>query len=352
MRSSSAGSTAWRAAHRSGRSERGPSRPRASVLRHPPLHLLDPAHLSKSTFLTVVGVLLLGAPIQAQDTAAAAIDSNITILDLIIDPTVNEPYRVFLAKGVVYGASFSQPGVSIRMRSYAGKQLPFVVALSQLEDASGRSEFEIYPQSDGEIEFLAVFTAIDAPARFHLWRDARATARGQRSAAEGFWEIGVEAFVAHLGRPSVDGDPIGESGTSYGGCFSFRNGPGVLGRLNGCAFGMEVTSGEGEVIDRSRFFIEPRFRLTRGRSDHAGWAPEAGVLVVFGASEQGVNLGTGLYGALDYRNMMGRGMRVLLMARTDHTKGDVFKDILHPEFGTEEVGIWTPSLRFGAGYYW
>ncbi len=324
----------------------------ATIFASPRSTLSDPSAVHKLAYLTLGATLFLGAPLRAQNYAGTPIDSNVTILDLLIDPTVNEPYRIFMAKGIVYRASFSQPGVSIRMRSYDGKQLPFVVALTQLGDASGRSELEIYPQSDGEIEFRATFNDQSIPVRFRLWQDVNATARGRRSAAEGFWEIGLETFAAYYGPASVDGETSGSAGTSLGGCFSFRNGPGALGRLNGCAFGMEVFAGDGEALDRTRFYIEPRLRLFGGASDHHGWADEAGVLLSVGTMEAGTSIAPGIYAAHDYRGLSGNGLRVLFILRTDRMKGDIYKDPSQPELGTKEVSIWTPSLRFGAGYYW
>jgi hypothetical protein len=296
--------------------------------------------------LLIAAVLLLPTAARGQERT----DSNLTLLDLTIDPTVNEPYRIFLAKGVVYRASFDQPGITMRMRSYQQRQLPFLVPVTQTQDASGRSEFEIYPQSDGEIEFLAVFNELRVPVHFRLWSDSRATERGRRSAAEGYWEVGLDLYAAGYGAPSAGGDGTGTS--AIGGCFSFRNGPGIARRLNGCAFGMEVLAGEGDALERSRFYIEPRFRLLGSRSDHVGWGPEAGVVLSIGTSEVGPYLGPGIYGALDNRNAKGDGFRLTAGLRYDWQSVELTGDDPFSLADGENTSVWTPSFRLGLGYYW
>jgi hypothetical protein len=306
----------------------------------------------KSSYLFCVLVLIFPTtPLRAQDSTRARSDSNLTLLDLTIDPTVNEPYRIFLAKGVVYRASFDQPGITIRMRSYEARQLPFLVPVTQTDDASGRSEYELYPQADGVIEFLAVFNELRVPVHFRLWSDARATARGRRSAAEGYWEVGLDLYAASYGTAVASNGAEGEGTSAIGGCFSFRNGPGIARRLNGCAFGMEVLAGEGDALDRSRFYIEPRFRILGASSDHTGWGPEAGALLSIGTSQAGPYLGPGIYGALDYRNGEGDGLRLMASLRYDWESAEILTDpILSTD--TEQVSIWTPSVRIGVGYYW
>lgn len=298
--------------------------------------------------LLMAGALFVGAPLAAQDSA----DSNVVLLDLLVDPSVNEPHRVFLAKGIVYRASFAMSGVSIRMRSYERKQIPFVVPVTPTEDASGRSEFEIYPQDDGEIEFLALFNDQSIPVRFRLWSDARATARGRRSAEEGYWEIGLDAFYTTYGEQMIEGDTYGEAHSSIGACFSFRNGPGILGRLNGCALGMEVIEGEGDALNRTRFFIEPRFRLLGGGSRHEGMSADAGLVLSAGTMERGPYVGPGVYGALDFRGKEGNGARLFVSGRYDWEPEEIQgSDPMEP-WVTEKVSVWTPSLRLGLGYYW
>ena len=305
---------------------------------------MKPSHL-----LYAIALLFPTSPLCGQAGAPERTDSNLTLLDLTIDPTVNEEYRIFLAKGIVYRASFDQPGITMRMRSYQQRQLPFLVPVTQTDDASGRSEYELYPQADGEIAFLAVFNELRVPVHFRLWSDSRATARGRRSAEEGYWEIGLDLYAAAYGAPSVGG---GDGTSAIGSCFSFRNGPGVAKRLNGCAFGMEVLAGEGDALERTRFFLEPRFRILGSSSNHLGWGPEAGVVLSIGTSEVGPYLGPGIYGALDNRNADGDGFRLMVGLRYDWESVELTGDDPFTNADGENTSVWTPSFRVGAGYYW
>lgn len=306
----------------------------------------------------LIALVALATPLAAQDrdtTRAAPPDSaNVTILDITVDPNVNEPHRVFLQKHVVYMASFSEPGVTIRMRSYGGKQLPFVVPNSNDLDATGGAEFELYPQADGNVEFTAVFNEDQRPVRFRIWSDARATERGRRSAEEGYWELGVEGLAGWHGRFSTQAGGTAGRGSTLGACFSVRNGPGPIGALNGCILGFERELGG---LGRGTFFFtEPQLRLSHARRTDTGWRFDWGLVARYGffADElDGSNfgpgaLGFGFYAADDQRDIEGKGWRLSLTARTDGEPGEL-RDIYGSVHQTGRH--WTMAYQVGIGRY-
>lgn len=302
-------------------------------------------------------VLVLAGPLAAQDrdtTRAAPSDSqNVTLLDITVDPNVNEPHTIFLAKHIVYKASFSEPGVTIRMRSFGNKQLPFVVPLANGPDAGGGAEFELYPQADGEVQFTAIFNEDQRPVRFKIWSDVRATHRGEASAAEGFWELGFDALAGwHGAFDRQEGGPAGASAT-VGACLSVRNGPGPVGFFNGCIVGAEKKlSGTPGVF----FFTQPQIRLNDGRRTDTGWRNELGLVLRYGFfadGSDGNNFGAGSFGwgayfARDQRDPDGKGWRLLVLGRMDGTPGETVD-----AFGTvtEHSRHWSPSYQLGIGRY-
>jgi hypothetical protein len=299
---------------------------------------------------------LLCAPmlLAAQNPPPPPADTgNITLIDVTLHPGEYEPHTIFLQKGLVYRISFSGPGVDVRVRSYQGKQLPFVVPLTNEIDASGTSEYELYPQSDGDIEITEVFNALKVPVTFRLWRDARATERGRRSADEGFWELGVDGLAGWHGDFKADSSTAG-GGATIGGCLAVRNGPGPLGFLNGCIFGVERLASSTS----SGFFLftEPEIRLSNRRRTDSGWKFEWGLLVryaSFGSDNDGGNLGGGNFGfgaylARDQRDLNGNGWRVTLTGRFDglsNEKLDGFGNTLSTKH------LWAPALQLGVGRY-
>ena len=304
-------------------------------------------------FLSGLVAALLVTPVTlvAQTPPAPATDTgNVTLLDITVHPGEYEPHVVFLQKGVVYRASFSGQGVEIRLRSFAGRQLPFVVPLTNGVDASGGSEYEVYPQSDGDIEFTEVFNGEKVPVTFRLWKDARGTERGRRSAEEGFWELGVDGLVGWRGS---FGAQAGGSGATLGGCLTVRNGPGPLGWLNGCIIGAEGLTGKQGVFF---FFTQPEIRLSNGRRTDAGWKYEWGAVVrfnIFGDGGDGQYLdegrfGYGAYLARDFRDLNGRGWRITLIGRAD--SGD---RLTLNSFGvvTKRSLAWAPVIQVGVGRY-
>lgn len=307
--------------------------------------------------LALFAAFSFAGPLWAQDpdsTRQAPSDSgNVTLLDFTVDPAANEPHVVFLQKGIVYRASFSQPGVTLRMRSYRNRQLPFLVDLTNATDASGGSELELYPQSDGDIELVVVVPS-SVPVRFRLWSDARASERGRRSAEEGYWELGVDGLLGwHGDFDSQTGAPAG-SGITLGGCLSVRNGPGPLGIINGCIVGAEWKLG-GDTRGFF-FFAEPLIRLSNGRRTDSGWRYEWGLAMRFAAFADGSGgtnfgpgiLGLGAYLARDQRDLNGRGWRMYLIARADGQAIEV------PDgFGNvdRKGRDWVPALQFGLGRY-
>ncbi len=304
----------------------------------------------------LTGLLLAASRLAAQDTTTARADSdrNVILLDITVDPNVNERQVVYLQKGIVYRASFSQPGVILRVRSRKNKQLPFVVPLSNAPDASESSEIEIYPQSDGDIELTPVFNARGVPVTFRLWRDVRATERGQRAAEEGWWELGVDGLVGWHGAFNAGTAESSGSGATFGGCLGVRNGLGPLGFINGCIFGFERLN--SSTTPGFFLFTEPEIRLSNGRRTDSGWKFEWGLLIryaAFGSENDGGNLGGGNLGygaylARDQRDLDGLGWRITLMGRMDGGEQGTIDG-----FGvvTKTTRIWAPAFQLGVGRY-
>lgn len=303
---------------------------------------------------------LAAAPLAAQTPEAARTpphdSTNITLLDITIDPNVNEPHVVFLQRHVVYKASFSETGVTIEMRSFGNKALPFIVPASNGTDASGGEELEIYPQADGEIQFKAVFNELQRPVHFRLWSDARATRRGERSAAEGFWQLGYEIMSGF--HPDYAGPQTlpAHAGLDLGACLSVRNGPGRVGRLNGCIAGFGGMTGEvsGQLF---QFYTEPRFRIRGGGSHHSGWATELGALAgarIYAWSKDGGNFGPVIFGfggylARDQRGAFeGKGWRLSAALRADRFKYTIADPVT---FAVTSHVHWEPVLEIGVGRY-
>lgn len=308
------------------------------------------------SLLTALGLVTSTA--RAQDTAQAARpDSDVMILDITVDPAANARQTVFLQKGVVYRVRFGGPGITISMRSRGNRQLPFLVNTTGVADASGATEYELYPQSDGDIELTPTANDAQVPVRFQIWRDARATERGRRRAEAGFWELGVEGTFGFHGAYTHDGDELANSGALYGGCLSFRNGPGQIGRLNGCAFGIEshrFKGGEQEL----KFYMEPRIRIIGSGSRHSGWGTDAGLVLHIGFSEGAGGEGTiitgvGAYVARDLRaDQEGRGWRFVFQVRHDTMRDGAETPPLPPFFETDIVDVSSTNARLAVGYYW
>jgi hypothetical protein len=272
-------------------------------------------------FLLALPLLLAAPALHAQDTTSTPRDTNVTLLDITVVPGAQERFVVFLQKRIVYRARFGGPGVTVGMRSIGNKPLPFVVNTTAMADASGATELELYPQADGDVELIPIGGGTEqVPIRFELWRDARATERGRRAAEEGWWDVGFEFGLGRqFGTEYAGGEVLGE-GTVYTVCLAFRNGPGLAGRLNGCAFGAEIFGEtDNDISGVDRFFIEPRIRIVGDSSRHQGLGFDAGLVTHIGFSESdNVVLGLGAYGAADLRSgERGRGLRLLFQARHD-----------------------------------
>lgn len=292
----------------------------------------------RSYLLVSAALLAVAAPLAAQDTLAAQRETDVTILDITVDPAANERHVVFLQKRVVYRARFGGPGITIRMRSIGNRPLPFIVNATAMADATGATEYELYPAADGEIELTPVGNQDQVPVRFLLWKDARATERGSRAAQEGWWDIGLEFGIGrHFGDRS-EGAILMAGGSTYTACFSFRNGPGLAGRLNGCALGLEINRSDDDVSGLDQAFIEPRIRVVGDSSRHQGWGWDAGLVTHIGFSERdNVVLGLGAYAATDLRaGDRGQGIRLLLQARQDWVDENASR----------------LSSRLTLGYYW
>ena len=311
--------------------------------------------MTRPLFGLLASLLCIPVALTAQSPPPPPADTgDVTLLDVTLHPGEYEPHTLFLQKGVVYRVSFSGPGVEVRLRSYQQKQLPFVVPITSEVDASGSTEYELYPQSDGDIEITEVFNGLKVPVTLRLWRDARATERGRRSADEGFWELGIDALAGWHGAFKAGAPGAAGQGGTIGGCLGVRNGPGPLGFLNGCIFGIERLASSSS----SGFFLftEPEIRLSNKRRTDSGWRFEWGLIVryaSFGSDDDGGNLeggsfGYGAYLARDQRDLEGRGWRVTLTGRFDGLTNetlDAFGNV------TSSKHIWAPALQLGVGRY-
>lgn len=244
--------------------------------------------LKAGLLAAIVGI---SAPLAAQDSTRAADttrratpDRPVVVLDITIDPNVHEPYRVFLERGALYKAHFSQDGAVLQLRSYRGLQLPFVVNVTSGGFSSGETEYELYPQADGEIEFRPVFNAANVPIRFVLTLVRRSADGPGRLSATGTdeWMVGMEVLGGYHTALADD-----FSGALYEGCITARRGPLRRSIISGCVFGVGSIDAAGEN-GITVLFLEPRVRLWASGGKMAPPATELGVSYRIGfASLQG-----------------------------------------------------------------
>ena len=205
----------------------------------------------------------------------------VELADFTFHPGSFDPIRYFLQRGVIYRVQFSEPNIVLEMRSYEGKQVPFVRYVNSGPDATGRTDFELSPNDDGEIEFRQVGGVSGTATRFQLWRIEQRTATTPMepvTEAAGL-EVGIigrlGAHGAYIDREFTYAD----NGGVVEACVAFRGGSGVFDRLGGCVFGLSYEMG-GARSKLTFAFIEPRLRIL-GPILRPGPTVNGGVVVRF-----------------------------------------------------------------------
>jgi hypothetical protein len=244
------------------------------------------------------------------------------LADATFTPGTFEPIRIFLARGIVYRAEFSEPGIQVEMRSYEGKSLPFVLSVNYGADVSGRTIVELRPQVDGEIEFRPVFVASGRAVRFQLWNvlDDHTRDLADEPGEHTPWEFGLMAEFGSHGRYVNRLVTYGHSGSTSAACVAIRRGPGILRRAWGCVLGVE--SDDGGLDGRIAYlYVEPRVRVIGGRRPGRPTI-DAGVLLRFAGriTEQTgtvvedpsgpTTYGVGLYAGAQYWESGGGGWTI------------------------------------------
>lgn len=300
----------------------------------------------------VASVLLLpltGLAAQ-QDSAATRDSADVLVLDHDFS-SPGEFARVFLQKGVVYRAVLSTGDASLEIVPLkGGPPVFFAREESESPGASGFTVLSVYPRADAEYQIRLIEGG--PVVNLKLYHDIRASRRRQKVLNSPGWEIGAEIAAGwHSGYLlNIVDDPdtkdSDRSGTHIEGCFSARQGPGILRVMSGCALGAawETRPGSKGTL---WFFLEPRARFIGGR-ERGKSNTEVGALARFG------------FGAVNKLNrnptLVAPGLYVAYNVRTNqHGKGPGFILAWHHYLvgnrgeGTHKVGA--ELITFGIGYY-
>jgi hypothetical protein len=298
-------------------------------------------------------------PLSAQDSTAAADTSarKVTPRDsanvLVLEHDYTGPgefARVFLESGQVYRAELSDADASLEIYPVKGGP-PVFLAREESEgpDAGGHAVFSVYPRADAMYQIRLISGGPVVTLR--LFRDIRASRRRQKILREPGWEIGGEIalgmhggyFLNTAGGGLKDSD---RAGFHVEGCFSARQGPGILRVFSACAFGLAWDSRPG-TRGVLWFYLEPRLRLIGGRPRGQSNS-EAGVLLRTGfgfiskANRNPTLVAPGLYLARNIRlNQGGKGWSFMLAWR-------------HGLVGNRGEGVsrtTTEMATFSIGYY-
>ena len=295
-------------------------------------------------------------PVAAQQDSAAAREAgqpgdSANVLVLEHDFTgPGEFARVFLQKGQVYRAELNTGDAVLEIYPLkGGPPVFFAREESDAPGASGQTVLSVYPRADTEYQIRLVSGGPIVTLR--LYRDIRASRRRQKILSEPGWEIGGEVaagghsgFELNTARAGLtDSD---RAGAHVEGCFSARQGPGVLRVMSGCALGLAWDS-----RPRSKgtlwFFIEPRLRLMGGRPRGQSNTEIGGLLRVGFGMVSKVNrnptlIAPGLYVSRNIRlNQSGKGWSFTL-AYHHYLVGNRGE-------GTSKVG--SEMMTLGVGYY-
>jgi hypothetical protein len=206
-----------------------------------------------------------------QDTAARVSQPRDSTDVLVLEHAFTGPgeyARVFLLKGQVYRAVLSTGDASLEIYPIkGGPPVFFAREESDAPGASGETVLSVYPRADAEYQFRLLSGGPVVTLR--LYRDIRASRRRQKVLSEPGWEIGGEiAGGRHSGfELNTAGEGLTDSdraGAHLEGCFSARQGPGILRLVSGCAAGLAWDS-RPRSNGTLWFFLEPRVRIIGGR---------------------------------------------------------------------------------------
>lgn len=242
----------------------------------------------------LLGLIAIAPRLAAQ--ASPPIDTS--GVKLLADETFHsqsfQPIRIFLASGRRYRVQFSEPNITLQLRSYEGKQLPMIMNVNYDSDASGRTDLELRPRVDGEFEFKPVYVYAGRPVRFQLWVMLRAdeVPPAAPHAEGGRIAFGLEVAAGSHGKYDNSVDSYGEAGGTATVCAAVRGLGGLSGRLWGCALGVEVEGGSSEG-NFTYIFLEPRFRFLGGGG---GFPLELGGALRLGAGGDADGRSGGKYG--------------------------------------------------------
>jgi hypothetical protein len=270
-------------------------------------------------FITA-GLLLFSthrAEAQQDSTAGRAAPGDTTDV-LVLDHDFTSPgefARVFLQKGLVYRAVLSTGDASLEILPLkGGPPVFFAREESESPGASGFTVLSVYPRADATYQIRLVEGG--PVVNLKLYRDVRASRRRQKVINEPGWEIGAEVaagfhsgYLLNITEPDSDSQ---KSGFHFEGCFSARQGPGILRVLSGCALGAAWDSRPGSK-GTLWFFLEPRVRFLggkpRGQSNtEIGGLLRAGFGAVNRLNRNPTVIAPGIYIAQNTRkNVQGKG---------------------------------------------
>lgn len=310
----------------------------------------------------VAPLLILASMFVTRPLVAQAAARWILLADVTYHAGDFEPFRIFLARGIKYRMEFSEPKVVLQMRSFEGKSVPFVRLIGDGPGASGETDFELAPNSDGVIEFRAVDGVPGTAVRFRLWQVTPPAERDLSDTASS----GPRVQVGLIFRVGTHFDYVADSftyahkGSVAEGCLAIRAGGGLLDRLGGCVVGYShLSGGLRYVLDFA--FTEPHVRIL-GPAPRPGTVLSAGALIrlstFVGTSEPSpkspplgsrVRGGIGIYGAVDQEGARRHGFHadaeIMLDGITAET--DPAAPISTPPPGSSSA----VSIRIGGGWF-
>lgn len=299
------------------------------------------------------------------------------IPQLLVDRTFHPgdplPSTIYLAQGLTYRVRLSRPHLGIEMRSADGKPVPFVRDITFWTDASSRTELELTPNSDGEIEFRIAGGTVRSKTRFRLWllhppyvpepevpTSASPPRPGPPPTPTLPVEFGITERVGVHSAYSGGGLQVAAGGAILEGCVAVRGGHGVLERISGCGLGYSRQGGAAGG-HRDLLYFEPHLRIF-GPHLQEGREQNWGVLIrmsrnlttpdtaAAGASiRSSIDVGLGIYASQDTRSLRRGGTQLEAALMLERVEGTGHPDPALPRRitrGTEAV-----TFRLGGGWF-
>jgi hypothetical protein len=307
----------------------------------------------RTWFILACTTLAVTSAAAAQQDSTAKTEPRDSTDVLVLDHDFTGPgefARVFLLKGQVYRAVLNTGDAALEIYPLkGGPPVFFAREESDAPGASGQTVLSVYPRSDAEYQIRLISGGPIVTLR--LFRDIRASRRRQKVLSEPGWEIGGEIAAGGHSGFELNTAPEGltdsdRAGTHLEGCFSARQGPGVLRLMSGCALGLAWDSrprSNGTVW----FFIEPRVRFTGGRprgqsNTEVGALLRGGFGMISEVNRNPTLVAPGLYVSRNIRvNQGGRGWSFTL-AYHHYLVGNRGE-------GSHKVG--SEMMTLGLGYY-